>query len=110
MYANIKPTALLRRQAKRQARQAEEQSPRPKRARTDTLQDPSSQVFHTVTTHNTFKKTTLVLDSEEAPYPPTIVTTESLPLNDSAGQGASKSKVNYGYHLTIFSLTLVLAI
>lgn len=97
MYANIKPNVLLRRQAKRQARQAEERES--KRARKDTSPDPSSQVLHTVTTHNTFTKTTLVLDSEAVPSPPTINMTEPLPPNDSAGQGASKSKVNHCYYL-----------
>lgn len=94
MYANIKPNELLRRQAKRLAREEEEREL--KRARKDPTKESSAQVLHTVTTHNSIKTTTVVLDSAEAPI---TFSTDSPASTDSAatgefdGRGAGKSKV-----------------
>lgn len=95
MYANINPNELLRRRAKRLAREDEEREL--KRARKDPTIESSAQVLHTVTTHNGVKTTTVVLDSAE---PPINFTTDSPESTDSPATGefdgrrAGKSKVS----------------
>lgn len=92
MYANIKLNILLKRQAKKLAREAEEREQ--KRARKDPSIESSAQVFHTVTTHNSVKTTTVVLDSAEQPAPPAHVSTDSPAKGDSDEHRATKSKAS----------------